>query len=163
MGQLPALILAPGNSAKRGETVPTSGITKEEVRKLGKMLRGTLKDHLPSGGLSESGSEGEDWSELSSEDETSVESSSEDETWTRRDSEREGGGYRGDKDLAAELVEASKNLKPTRREKHVWRSVDNSVSNLILMRRHSMRQESGSESDAAMEKQLARLIVMLGA
>jgi hypothetical protein len=146
MGQLPALILAPGNQRRA---------TKEDAREWGVKL----KDDMPR----RSGSEGEDWSESSSEDEASVESSSEDETWTRRDSEREGGGYRGDKDLAAELVEASKNLKPTRREKHVWRSVDNSVSNLILMRRHSMRQESGSESDAAMEKQLARLIVMLGA
>ena len=158
MGQPPALILAPGNSAKRGETVPTSGITKEEVRKLG--------------------SEGEDWSELSSEDETSVESSSEDEAWTRRDSDREGGGYRGSKDLAAELLKAIKNLKPTRgdldkemdenKEKRLKRLVKGQFEKLLHTRRQYIEPSSGSdlsdsEIDAAMEKQLARLIVMLGA
>jgi hypothetical protein len=133
---------------------------------------------VPSGGLSESGSEGEDWSELSSEDETSVESSSEDEAWTRRDSEREGGGFRGDKDLPAELLEASKNLKPTRgdldkemvakREGRLKRRVEGFAKLLRDRRRYIESGSSGSELsdtdiEAAMEKQLARLIVMRGA
>ena len=142
MGQLPALILAPGNQRRA---------TKEDAREWGVKL----KDDMPR----RSGSEGEDWSE----------SSSEDETWT----------------LAAELLKASKNLKETRgdldekmdenKEKRLKRRVKGpefEFAKLLHTRRQSIQPGSDlsdlsdlsdSEIKAAMEKQLARLIVMLGA